>query len=74
MFECLMSEVECINRAYGYRGVFDAIVYIQTNSAEYEGTAVYSEFRKFMAMGQQLFATKEVAFIPLPQGALQQRK
>ncbi len=56
-----MSEVECINRAYGYRGVFDAIVYIQANSEEYEGTAVYSEFRKFMAMGQQMFATKEVA-------------
>ena len=61
MFDRLMEEVECINRAYGYRGVFDAIVYIQKNLHEYEGDAVHSEFRKFMAMGQQMFATKEAA-------------
>ncbi len=61
MFDHLMDEVECINRAYGYRGVFDAIVYIQTNLCEYEGTKVYSEFRKFMNMGAEMFATKEAA-------------
>jgi hypothetical protein len=59
MFDHLMDEVACINRAYGYRGVFDAIVYIQTNLNEYEGTKVYSEFRKFMNMGQEMFKPVE---------------
>lgn len=59
MFDHLMNEVECINSAYGYRGVFDAIQYIQENIEQYDDTAVQVEFRKFMAMGQKMFATKE---------------
>ncbi len=55
MFDHLMDEVAAINKAYGYRGVFDAIVFIQTNIDEYEGTKVLREYRKFMAMGQEMF-------------------
>lgn len=55
MFDNLMDEVAAINKAYGYRGVFDAIVFIQTNIEEYEGTKVLREFRKFMNMGQEMF-------------------
>lgn len=59
MFDNLMDEVAAINKAYGYTGVFDAIVFIQNNLSEYEDTKVLREFRKFMAMGQQMF--KETA-------------
>ena len=55
MFDHLMDEVAAINKAYGYTGVFDAIVFIQNNLSEYEDTKVLREFRKFMAMGQQMF-------------------
>lgn len=58
-FEILMGEVECINRAYGYVGVFDAIVYIHNNQDEYEGTQVLRELRKFMADGARMFAPVE---------------
>jgi hypothetical protein len=54
-----MNEVECINTSWGYTGVFDAIVYIMTNSDEYEGTQVYREFREFMREGRKMFATTE---------------
>lgn len=61
MFDHLMDEVAAINKAYGYTGVFDAIVFIQTNIEEYEGTKVLREFRKFMNMGQEMFKpTSEV--------------
>ena len=48
------------NKAYGYTGVFDAIVFIQNNISEYDADnfsdeKVLREFRKFMAMGQQMF-------------------
>lgn len=58
-FENLMNEVECINRAYGYVGVFDAIVYINENRDEYRGTAVLRELREFMAQGARMFAPVE---------------
>ena len=55
-FESLMNEVDCINTSWGYTGVFDALVYIMTNSDEYEGTQVYREFREFMREGRKMFA------------------
>ena len=63
MFDNLMNEVAAINKAYGYTGVFDAIVFIQNNLNEYDADnfgdeKVLKEFRKFMAMGQFMF--KEV--------------
>ena len=60
-FENLMSEVACINHSFGYRGVFDAIVYIDAHRDEYKGTAVYNELQEFMALGAKMFATKEAA-------------
>lgn len=54
----LMSEVECINKAYGWSGVLDAIVYIKTHEIEYEGTRVYTELQQFMQEGARLFAPK----------------
>ena len=60
-FERLMAEVECINHAWGWVGVLDAIMYIQAHESDYEGTAVHREFREFMAQGARLFATKEPA-------------
>jgi len=64
MFDNLMNEVAAINKAYGYTGVFDAIVFIQNHLNDYDADnfgdeRVLNEFRKFMAMGQQMF--KEVA-------------
>jgi hypothetical protein len=64
MFDNLMNEVAAINKAYGYTGVLDAIVFIQNNLNEYDADnfgdeRVLKEFRKFMVMGQQMF--KEVA-------------
>lgn len=60
-YELLMGEVECINRAYGWVGVLDALMYIQANEEEYKGTACYREFKQFMREGAKLFATKETA-------------
>ena len=59
MFDSLMNEVECINNAHGYTGVFDAIVYIDSHQDEYEGTAVIRELRSFMAEGARMFAPAE---------------
>ena len=59
MFEHLMNEVEAINKAWGYVGVFDAIVYIHTHSTEYLGTKVYAELYEFMDQGRKMFAPKE---------------
>lgn len=58
-FEHLMDEVNCINRAYGYSGVFDAIVYINDHQDEYEGTQVLRELRRFMREGAKMFAPAE---------------
>ena len=40
-FDNLMAEVECINRAWGWVGVLDAIMYIQAHESDYEGTAAH---------------------------------
>lgn len=58
-FEHLMDEVNCINSAYGYIGVFDAIVYINEHQDEYEGTQVLRELRHFMREGARMFAPAE---------------
>ena len=58
-FAHLMNEVECINKSWGYVGVLDALMYIQENIEEYEGTQCLREFRRFMREGAQLFETKE---------------
>jgi hypothetical protein len=58
-FEHLMDEVDCINRAYGYVGVFDAIVYIDKWRDEYKGTRVLQELNEFMAAGARMFAPAE---------------
>jgi hypothetical protein len=55
MFDHLMDEVACINRAYGWVGCFDAIKYIYENRDEYAGTKVYREIGIFMRQGAQLF-------------------
>jgi hypothetical protein len=58
-FDALMNEVQCINSAWGYVGVFDALVYMKANSNEYKGTQVYRELQAFMAEGARMFATEE---------------
>ena len=55
MFDHLMDEVACINRAYGWVGCFDAIKYITENLDEYRGTKVYREVQIFMRQGAELF-------------------
>lgn len=61
MFDQLMDEVACINRAYKWVGCFDAIQYIYENREEYEGTAVYRQLMLFMRQGAQLFKESEHA-------------
>lgn len=61
MFDSLMNEVEAINSAFGYTGVFDAIVYINAHQDEYEGTRTLRELRSFMAQGARMFAPVEAA-------------
>lgn len=58
-FESLMNEVECVNSAWGYTGVFDALVYMLANSTEYEGTQVYRELQEFMVEGRRMFGPME---------------
>ena len=60
-FDLLMDEVRCINAYLGTVGVLDALMYIQGNESEYEGTAMHRQFKQFMAQGRRLFATKEPA-------------
>ena len=60
-FEHLMNEVECINKAWGYVGVFDALMYIQENIEQYRGTQCLREYKEFMAEGARMFAPKESA-------------
>ena len=55
-FDALMDEVQCINSAWGYVGVFDALVYMKANENEYKGTKVYRELQTFMAQGARMFA------------------
>lgn len=59
MFDHLMDEVKAINSAWGWSGVFDAIVYIKEHESDYEGTKVLRELRQFMAEGARMFAPKE---------------
>lgn len=61
MFESLMNEVEAVNAAFGYTGVFDAIVYINSHRDEYEGTRTLQELRRFMADGARMFAPAEAS-------------
>lgn len=58
-YEHLMNEVECINKAWGYVGVLDALMYIQENIEQYYGTQCLREFRAFMREGARLFAPVE---------------
>ena len=60
-FEHLMDEVECINKSWGWVGILDALMYIQDNIEEYQGTQCLREYRQFMRDGARLFATKESA-------------
>lgn len=57
-FDHLMDEVDAINSAWGWSGVFDAIVYINNHIDDYEGTRVLHELRQFMAEGAKMFAPK----------------
>ena len=57
MFDNLMNEIACINRAWGYVGALDALTYIRDNADQYKGTQVYREFCQFMAQGARMFAT-----------------
>ena len=54
-YELLYSEIECINRAWDYSGMLDALEYIRENREEYYGTAVYRQFCQFCAEMAELF-------------------
>lgn len=55
-FPALMNEIECINAAWGYVGLLDALEYIKAHAEEYRGTQCYREFRALCASMGALFA------------------
>lgn len=58
-YKHLMDEVKCINQAWNWVGVLDAICYIKDHELDYEGTKVYAELQQFMQEGARLFAPKK---------------
>jgi hypothetical protein len=55
MYEKLFEEIEAINRAFGWVGALDALMYIQGARADYSGE-VAQQFDAFMREGAKLFA------------------
>jgi len=55
-YPALFNEIECINQAYGWYGLLDALQYIKDHIAEYEGTQCLREFRAFCFSMGRLFA------------------
>lgn len=55
-FPCLQSEIDCINNHLGTAGLLDALEYMKTYQAEYEGTQVFREFKQFCREMGALFA------------------
>ena len=60
-FPHLCEELRCINRAYGFVGVLDALLYIQQHEDEYAGTACGREFDACCRMLRPLLAPVEHA-------------
>jgi hypothetical protein len=54
-YQQLMNEVNCINAAYNWIGSNDAMNYIRNHKAEYEGTAVWSQYSDFLNEAANLF-------------------
>lgn len=61
MYKELFEEVESVNKAFGWVGCLDAIMYIESWKEEYSGK-VQAQLRMFMNEGARLFApAKEAA-------------
>ena len=62
LFPNLHAEVEVINRAYGFCGSLDALLYIQQHADEYAGTACGRQFADFCRWAAPMFKfTQECA-------------
>jgi hypothetical protein len=54
-FPALMDEVNCINNAYGWNSILDALEYIYRNEESYLGTQCLIEFRQFYSEMKAIF-------------------
>jgi hypothetical protein len=61
-YQQLMNEVNCINAAYNWFGSNDAMNYIRNHKAEYEGTAVWSQYSDFLNEAANLFINTGVNY------------